>query len=466
MGPNGAGKSTLLRILAGLLSPTAGQVERNGTLRLMFQDNDLFPWLTVRANLMLGQRSSRWERAAYRERMARWLSEVGLENVLDAWPHELSGGNRQRVAIVRCFLSGADIMLLDEPFSHLDPISRSNLQVLVMRLWEEERPTVVVVTHDVDEALRLSSGRRILVMKGPREATFVEVEEPDVPHETKAAARLRAMLGEPAPLSASVSARGPRRLRLEYLLSPLVVLALWEIAASRAWIDTRFFPAPSAILLSLYESWQSGRLGADVVASLRRLGLGMAVGGTLGLAAGVFMGVHRGLRAFLEPLVGLAYPLPKIAILPLLLVVFGIGEASKVATLAIGAFFLVQMNTLQGVDDVFDRFGDTIRSLQLRGWDFYGRAVLLGALPSIITGLRAAVGYCMVLLVAAEFTGAEAGIGYSIWHAWELFNIEPMYGGLVVLAAFGLTLFFALDEILRRIPWRRGLASNRQEDIS
>lgn len=475
VGPNGAGKTTLLRILAGLDRADSGRViieegaqpqERQGPLvRIMFQENDLFPWLTVRQNLMLGHKSAGLSTRDYQERMRHFLGEVGLEDRQDAYPHQLSGGGRQRVAIVRAFLSGAEVLLMDEPFSHLDPSSRLRLQQMIVRLWRETGRTIVFVTHDIHEACTLAD--RVLVMGNTGSSKIV-----GIPHDVdrdpwnasifapgSAAAAVVRALKECSEASEDDSPRiavaPPRdRYRLVYLLSPLLLLTTWELASRHGWCDARFFPAPTDILVTLEEMAVSGELWGHVKASLVRLALGLLVGGGAGLVVGGLMAVNSLTRSIMEPLVGLTYPLPKIAILPLLLVIFGLGEASKVATLAIGAFFLLLLNTLHGAEEVQERYGETIRSLGLRGWDYYGRTLLKGTLPAILTGVRSAAGYCLVLLVAAEFTGSREGVGYLIWRSWELFYIEAMYAGLLVLAGGGFVLFLALHVLEARIPWR------------
>lgn len=470
VGPNGAGKTTLLRILAGLEQPTSGtwsiEPHPDGAgdprTRIMFQENDLFPWLTVRQNLLLGRRGSG---EAYERLMAHYLSEVGLQGRENAYPHELSGGGRQRAAIVRAFLSGADVLLMDEPFSHLDPTSRMQLQHLIRALWKETGRTIVFVTHDLHEACTLCDRVLVLGRAGEGQTVIPIDHDPgqavgENPTDASPVGRLvQALRNTTAPLEEESKTVGGSRSalgsRLAWIASPLLALLAWEVAARAAWLDTRFFPAPSTVLATLQELAASGELGADVRASALRLILGLGLGGGLGLAGGALMGIHPTFRRWVEPLVGITYPLPKIAILPLLLVIFGIGEASKVITLAIGAFFLVLFSTLQGVEEVQDRYGDTIRSLGLRGVDYLWRSLLLGSLPSIVTGVRAAAGYCLVLLTAAEFYGAGSGIGFLIWHSWDLFLIERMYAGLVVLAAAGFALFFALNEIALRLPGRR-----------
>jgi NitT/TauT family transport system ATP-binding protein len=169
VGPSGCGKTTLLRVLAGALPPERGEVERipspadsNQDVRLVCQEHSLFPWMTMLENAAFGLEMhglGRREREAQARELLRRLGFAGREQ---AYPHELSLGMKQRVAVARCFLSDPAVMLMDEPFGALDYQTRLALQNDLLDLWEQNHKTVIFVTHDVEEALLLSD--RILVL--------------------------------------------------------------------------------------------------------------------------------------------------------------------------------------------------------------------------------------------------------------------------------------------------------------
>ncbi len=166
LGPSGCGKTTLLRLLAGLARPDSGTVETGGgpvngpgrDRAVVFQHGGLFPWQTALGNVAFAVSKTRPElgRTRCREAAREMLEQVGLGEALHLRPSQLSGGMRQRVAIARALATGADILLLDEPFSALDYRNRCRLQDLVAELWLKHRKTVVFITHDIDEALLLS----------------------------------------------------------------------------------------------------------------------------------------------------------------------------------------------------------------------------------------------------------------------------------------------------------------------
>jgi NitT/TauT family transport system ATP-binding protein len=183
VGPSGCGKTTLLYLIAGLEKPDAGQVLVDGRpvrgpgpdRGVMFQDAALFPWLDVTENVCFGMKELRLPRRERRARAQRYLDMVKMNGFARAYVHELSGGMKQRVALARALALEPDILLMDEPFGALDPKSRDALQAELVDVWQQTRKSIVFVTHDIAEAVRL--GSRVIVLKArpARVATSVEV---------------------------------------------------------------------------------------------------------------------------------------------------------------------------------------------------------------------------------------------------------------------------------------------------
>jgi NitT/TauT family transport system permease protein len=239
------------------------------------------------------------------------------------------------------------------------------------------------------------------------------------------------------------------------LLSPVLLLALWEALVRLHVLDARFFPAPSAIVSTFTALVASGELFQHVGASLQRVLLGFVVGAGLALALGLVMGLSRWARAALNPIIAATYPLPKSAILPLVMLIFGLGDASKVALVAIGVFYLVLINTVAGVLGIPSIFFDVGRNLGASRLQMFRTIALPGALPLIFAGLRLGLGLGFILIVIAEIVGARSGIGYLIWQAWTIFQVERMYVGLVVIAALGWLAAVVLDGLERTmVPWK------------
>lgn len=178
VGPSGCGKSTLLHIAAGLETPGSGSMLADGQpitgphpqRTLMFQENALYPWLTLLQNVALALEFQKIDKQEAQLQARNWLVKVNLEGFEAYYPHQVSGGMRQRAALARAFISRPQVLLLDEPFGALDALTRMTLQDALRELIREERPTVLLVTHDVDEALFLAD--RILVFSA-RPATVL-----------------------------------------------------------------------------------------------------------------------------------------------------------------------------------------------------------------------------------------------------------------------------------------------------
>jgi NitT/TauT family transport system permease protein len=245
--------------------------------------------------------------------------------------------------------------------------------------------------------------------------------------------------------------------RLISFLSPLLILLVWEICADFRLIDTRLFSAPSMVVKSLIPLIASGELLHHTAISVGRICLGFLIGAGLGVILGLSMGLFPWVRAALEPMVAATFPIPKLAIMPLILLVFGLGETSKIVIIAIGVFYLVLINTMTGVLSVDKIYMDVAKSFGASRFDFYRTVALPGALPMIFAGFKLGMGTALLLIVAAELSAARAGIGYMIWRAYDMFDIERMFVGLIDMSVLGYLLSYGLDYLERLvIPWKSG----------
>lgn len=187
VGPSGCGKSTLLHILAGLEKPSGGKVFANDKKvkgpsperTLMFQEHALYPWLTLRDNVAMALELQKVSKKQARQEASQWLEKVQLSGFDDYYPHQVSGGMRQRAAIARAFIAKPEVLLLDEPFGALDALTRMTLQDELLKLIKETNPTVLLVTHDVDEALFLAD--RVLVFSQRPSRVLKEIELAHLP---------------------------------------------------------------------------------------------------------------------------------------------------------------------------------------------------------------------------------------------------------------------------------------------
>jgi NitT/TauT family transport system permease protein len=256
-------------------------------------------------------------------------------------------------------------------------------------------------------------------------------------------------IGEQARLSAR------RRERIMSFASPLGLLLIWEIAGRLGFIDVRFFPVPSSIIGMMTEMLMSGELIEHVLISLQRILLGFLLGGIPAILIGITMGISRPVRALVDPLIIATYPIPKSAILPFILLIFGLGEMSKIVMVAIGVFFPVAINATAGVLQIAPIYLDVGRSFKAGRWDTFRTIALPGALPFIMTGIKLGAGLALILIAVAEMVGAKSGLGYMIWSAWETFAVAKMYVGLFTIALIGFGISILLREVERvTIRWK------------
>jgi ABC-type nitrate/sulfonate/bicarbonate transport system permease component len=250
----------------------------------------------------------------------------------------------------------------------------------------------------------------------------------------------------------------PRRGFIERWASGLLIaagLAAWELAARAGWISALFFPAPSSIAGTLAAWIVSGELAVNLAATLSRFGAGLAAGGAAGFACGLALGLSSRLRRILDPLVSGLYSLPKLALFPLFMIIFGLGDSSRIVLIALAAFFPMLINTMGGVQQINPVYFEVARSHGTSRWLLLRRVVFPGSLPSVLSGVRLAVGTSLMITIAVELINARTGLGAVIWTAWQTLRTETLYVALLATAGLGIAGHMLLEFLSRRlIPWQ------------
>ena len=246
-----------------------------------------------------------------------------------------------------------------------------------------------------------------------------------------------------------------RRRRFVGLGVFVALILLWEWGSRSGVIPALVLPAPSEALDAFMDLVNSGNLWLHVSASVQRLVLGFAAGFGLGLVVGTMIGLSSLARAGLSPLVAAIFPIPKIALLPLFIIWFGIGEGSKVATILFGCFFPTVIATYGGIDNVDRTLIRMGQSFGLSRIDIIRKIVMPAALPAILSGMRIAASIAIILLVAAEMIGAEYGIGAYVLLAGNLMATDQLIAGVAMLSVLGLTVNWLITLAERRfLAWR------------
>ena len=243
-------------------------------------------------------------------------------------------------------------------------------------------------------------------------------------------------------------------------LSPLVVLALWELVARTGVIPARTLAAPSSVAATLVAMLASGELPSNLLVSFGRVGLGLGIGVSLGIALALVAGLSRPGEAAVDSPLQMLRTLPTLALSPLFIVWFGIGETPKVALIAFGSLFPVYLNLYNGIRGVDVRLVDAARSFGLRGAALIRHVILPGALPSLLVGLRYSLSVAVLVLVVAEQINATSGLGYLINNARDFMRTDVIVVCLIVYAALGLAADLLVRTLeARALAWRPKLVA-------
>jgi ABC-type nitrate/sulfonate/bicarbonate transport system permease component len=255
---------------------------------------------------------------------------------------------------------------------------------------------------------------------------------------------------------AVIARRRDKRINLGLAISAVVgAILVWWLLSVSGLIDPVLLPSPAEVVVALVQGIQDGSLWVNIWASLLRVVQGFLLGFAIAVPVGVLMGNSRIFRGLVEPLVELVRPIPPIAIIPLAILWFGIGELSKVFIIAYGAFFPILVNTMAGFREVDPVLIRAARTLGASRWQIFRDVVLRSALPFIIVGSRLGMGLAFIVLVAAELIASSEGLGYLINDARYNFRTDRVFLGMILIGVLGLILNKLLIEIERRLlRWR------------
>lgn len=218
---------------------------------------------------------------------------------------------------------------------------------------------------------------------------------------------------------------------------PITILLAWELAARFGWLSSRILPEPFAVLKAGFSLASSGELWEHVKVSAMRALSGFVVGGVIGGGLGLLTGSFRKAEIVLDTTLQMIRNIPPLALIPLVILWFGIDEAAKLFLISLGVFFSIYINTFHGIRSVDPALIEMGKSYGLKGWSLYREVILPGALPSILVGVRYALGFMWVILIVAETISAQAGIGYMTMNAREFLQTDVVVLGILLYAVLG-----------------------------
>jgi ABC-type nitrate/sulfonate/bicarbonate transport system permease component len=247
----------------------------------------------------------------------------------------------------------------------------------------------------------------------------------------------------------------PKAGRASGWIGLILAIGLWQLAGSAALVNPLFLPPPSAIALAIYKLAMSGALWQHVSASIGRIGAGWILGTFAGVIVGFAIGLSALARGVGITFISALFPIPKIALLPLLILWMGIGEEPKIATIALGVFFSTAISVYSGVDNVPRNLIRMAQSFNVPFQSIVRRVIWPGALPSILAGFRITASVALLLVVSAEMIGAQYGIGAFVLQAGNLMQTDQLLAGVVILSLFGLAVGKLINMLeTRLLHWR------------
>jgi NitT/TauT family transport system permease protein len=249
------------------------------------------------------------------------------------------------------------------------------------------------------------------------------------------------------------------RTRAERLISiatPIILVVVWEYAARHNLVDARILPPPTKVVISTWDLIVNGHLLTDIGITVARFLAGMVVGAIPGVFVGLTMGLSGYVRAGLNPLVAALSNAPRIALFPLILIIFGLNERSNVLMIALGPFFTMLITAMGAVMNVDPIYRDVARNFKARPRDLYLRITMPAIAPALMDGLRISTGLGLLGTVAVEFLVGENGLGHVIWNSWQVLSLTQSMAGLVAAAIIGWFFYSSLSWLERwLIPWQR-----------
>ena len=484
IGPSGCGKSTLFSVIAGLLRPTTGDVladgdsivGRPGHVAYMLQKSLLLPWRTIIDNIIL---AAEIRGVSKRESIARaqpLIEHYGLGGFEQHYPHELSGGMRQRASLLRTMLYDRDVVLLDEPFGALDAQTRLLMQSWLLQVWSDLGKTILFVTHDIDEAIYLSDEVYVFtarpgqdksahqnpsltaarprhrderVVHGP-EATASRLAQRRSPHRRTAGVIAMSDPDITAVDDDEVAERRTRRCAAiwRWALGVGIILG-WQILTHLKIIDPYYFSSPIAIVNTAFVAATQGTLYVDIGYTSASTIVGFIIGVTGGALLGLSTWWSRVYARVSEPYLVTFNAIPKLALAPILIILFGIGFESKVALAVALTIVPAALAAYGGVKSVDKDLETLLFSLGATRFQVFAKVVVPWAMPWIVSSLRVNIGLALAGAIVGEFIASRFGIGRMILYAGQVMDINLVWVGVVVLSILALVMYTAVMTVER-----------------
>ena len=471
VGPSGCGKSTLLNLIAGLLTPEHGSITLGGrpvssgstTVGYMLQKDHLLEWRSIYKNILLGleiRKELTPEKLAHAEAL---LQTYGLDRFRDARPSQLSGGMRQRAALIRTLVLEPELLLLDEPFSALDYQTRLNVSDDIGKILKSSGKPAILVTHDISEAISMAD-RVLILLLYERSLISIWISATALPSPPEMLRILRNILtsyGRSSMKMPEISRQQKQYLARQKKEKNIILAArtllfvlfmgLWEISSDLGWIDSFIFSSPSLIAETFLSMCRDQSLFAHIAVTLAETLVSFFFVVILGVGTAVLLWCSRRIARILEPCLVVLNSLPKSALAPLLIVWLGANERTIVVAGMSVAIFGSVINLYSGFCQADPEKLKLIETLGGHKKEKLLKIVLPSSVPLILSVMKVNIGLCLVGVIIGEFIGARKGLGYLIIYGSQTFRLTWVLMSIVILCIIAMLLYFALYLIEKQV---------------
>ena len=489
LGPSGCGKTTLLNLIAGINTPVSGNLSvQSRRISFVFQNDSLLPWRNALSNVLLPfELRGEIITPQLREKGVEILDQLGLFGSETAAPSELSGGMKKRVELARALVTEPDLLILDEPFSSLDIITREKLNILLRSVHRSTRSTVVMVTHSVEEACFLSDKIYVLSSRpaqiinvrelgkngdGPPDQYLLSVPERDAARDIRKDAKVLwtaiQELPEKAGENGAAEEAPPRpgrggglvaaaRRHFGGALIPLELVALYFVvvlAKTHLGIPDYILPQPAGVLSRFFTTLWRGTILPDLGATVFESLSGFFIAFVVTLFLGYGIAKSRIASRLLMPYLIAFNTIPTIALAPFLVLWFGFGYTPRIVTSVIVIFFpmlITNISAMRMAEKSTSQLISFFRPPRLRRFAYFE---LPASLPMIASGVKVSITLSVIGAVVGEFVSGSVGLGSLVNVAKGNFDTELMFVGLVWLVILGLVYYAAATLVYRLASWR------------